>query len=100
MNAPESYPVLRFAEHPNCTPVVVQRINEPSTEAGEEVMGAAGAAIANAFFDATGFRLTRYPLTRGARARRTCNEEGLNVAATVEASRTLAPRCMSHPVKP
>jgi nicotinate dehydrogenase subunit B len=59
----ESYPVLRFAEHPNCTPVVVQRINEPSTGAGEEVMGAAGAAIANAFFDATGVRLTRYPLT-------------------------------------
>jgi CO/xanthine dehydrogenase Mo-binding subunit len=58
-----SYPVLRFAEHPNCTPVVVQRINEPSTGAGEEVMGAAGAAIANAFFDATGIRLTRYPLT-------------------------------------
>jgi CO/xanthine dehydrogenase Mo-binding subunit len=43
--------------------VVVQRINEPSTGAGEEVMGAAGAAIANAFFDATGVRLTRYPLT-------------------------------------
>jgi nicotinate dehydrogenase subunit B len=58
-----SYPVLRFAEHPDCTPVVVQRINEPSTGAGEEVMGAAGAAIANAFFDATGVRLTRYPLT-------------------------------------
>jgi CO/xanthine dehydrogenase Mo-binding subunit len=58
-----SYPVLRFAEHPNCTPVVVQRITEPSTGAGEEVMGAAGAAIANAFFDATGVRLTRYPLT-------------------------------------
>ena len=58
-----SYPVLRFAEHPDCTPVVVQIINEPSTGAGEEVMGAAGAAIANAFFDATGVRLTRYPLT-------------------------------------
>ena len=58
-----SYPVLRFAEHPNCTAVVVQRINEPSSGAGEEVMGAAGAAIANAFFDATGVRLRRYPLT-------------------------------------
>jgi nicotinate dehydrogenase subunit B len=58
-----SYPVLRFAEHPDCIPVVVQRINEPSSGAGEEVMGAAGAAIANAFFDATGVRLTRYPLT-------------------------------------
>jgi nicotinate dehydrogenase subunit B len=58
-----SYPVLRFAQHPNCTAVVVQRINEPSSGAGEEVMGAAGAAIANAFFDATGVRLRRYPLT-------------------------------------
>jgi CO/xanthine dehydrogenase Mo-binding subunit len=58
-----SYPVLRFAEHPACTPVVVQRINEPSTGAGEEVMGAAGAAIANALFDAIGVRLRRYPLT-------------------------------------
>jgi nicotinate dehydrogenase subunit B len=57
-----SYPVLRFAEHPDCTPVVVQRINEPSSGAGEEVMGAAGAAIANAFFDATGVRLRQYPL--------------------------------------
>jgi nicotinate dehydrogenase subunit B len=58
-----SYPVLRFAEHPNCTPIVVQRINEPSSGAGEEVMGAAGAAIANAFFDATGSRIRQYPLT-------------------------------------
>jgi nicotinate dehydrogenase subunit B len=58
-----SYPILRFGEHPDCTPVVVQRINEPSTGAGEEVMGAAGAAIANAFFDATGVRLRQYPLT-------------------------------------
>jgi CO/xanthine dehydrogenase Mo-binding subunit len=58
-----SYPVLRFAEHPACTPVVVQRIDEPSSGAGEEVMGAAGAAIANALYDATGVRLHRYPLT-------------------------------------
>lgn len=58
-----SYPVLRFAEHPDCVPIVVQRIEEPSTGAGEEVMGAAGAAIANAVFDATGVRLRQYPLT-------------------------------------
>jgi nicotinate dehydrogenase subunit B len=59
----ESYPVLRFAEHPNVTPVVVQRLGEPSTGAGEEVMGSTGAAIANAFFDATGVRLRQYPMT-------------------------------------
>lgn len=59
----ESYPVLRFAEHPAVTPVVVQRLDEPSTGAGEEVMGATAAAIANAFFDATGARLRQYPMT-------------------------------------
>jgi nicotinate dehydrogenase subunit B len=58
-----SYPILRFAEHPDVTPVVVQRLNEPSTGAGEEVMGSTGAAIANAFFDATGVRLRQYPMT-------------------------------------
>ncbi len=59
----ESYPVLRFAEHPEVTPVVVQRLDEPSTGAGEEVMGATAAAIANAFFDATGVRIRQYPMT-------------------------------------
>jgi CO/xanthine dehydrogenase Mo-binding subunit len=58
-----SYPVLRFAEHPDVVPVVVQRRDEPSTGAGEEVIGATGAAIANAFFDATGVRLREYPMT-------------------------------------
>jgi nicotinate dehydrogenase subunit B len=45
------------------TPIVVQRLDEPSTGAGEEVMGATAAALANAFFDATGVRLRQYPLT-------------------------------------
>ena len=58
-----SYPILRFAEHPDVVPVVVQRLDEPSTGAGEEVMGATAAAIANAFFDATGVRLRQYPMT-------------------------------------
>ena len=58
-----SYPVLRFAEHPDVVPVVVQRLDEPSTGAGEEVMGATAAAVANAFFDATGVRLREYPMT-------------------------------------
>jgi nicotinate dehydrogenase subunit B len=59
----ESYPVLRFAESPAVTPIVVQRIDEPATGAGEEVMGATVAAVANAFFDATGVRLRQYPMT-------------------------------------
>jgi nicotinate dehydrogenase subunit B len=58
-----SYPVLRFGEHPDVVPVVVQRLDEPSSGAGEEVMGATTAAIANAFYDATGVRLRQYPLT-------------------------------------
>ncbi len=58
-----TYPVLRFDECPQVTPVVVQRLTERSTGAGEEVMAAAAAAIANAFFDATGVRMEEYPLT-------------------------------------
>jgi nicotinate dehydrogenase subunit B len=46
-----SYPVLRFAEHPEVVPVVVQRLDEPSSCAGEEAIGA------------TGVRLRQYPLT-------------------------------------
>jgi CO/xanthine dehydrogenase Mo-binding subunit len=58
-----SYPVLRFAETPDVVLVAVQRLEEPSTGAGEEVMGATAAAIANAFFDATGKRMQEYPMT-------------------------------------
>jgi CO/xanthine dehydrogenase Mo-binding subunit len=58
-----SYRVLRFADCPEITPVVVQRLHEPSMGAGEECMAAGAAAVANAFFDATGARMTRYPFT-------------------------------------
>ncbi len=57
-----SYPVLRFGEHPEVTPVVV-RSNAPPIGAGEEVLPAVGAAVANAFFDATGRQMAQYPLT-------------------------------------
>ncbi len=59
----QSYPILRFQDCPEVTPIVVQRLEERSSGAGEETMAAAAAAIANAFFDATGVRLDRYPLT-------------------------------------
>jgi nicotinate dehydrogenase subunit B len=59
-----SYPILRFADCPEVTPIVVQRIGERSLGAGEEVMAAAAAAIANAFFDATGVRMDAFPFTR------------------------------------
>ena len=58
-----TYPVLRFEECPEVTPVVVQRMNERSSGAGEECMAAAAAAMANAFFDATGVRIREYPMT-------------------------------------
>jgi nicotinate dehydrogenase subunit B len=58
-----SYPILRFEECPEVTAVVVQRLDQRSTGAGEEVMAAAAGAIANAFFDATGVRMEEYPLT-------------------------------------
>jgi len=59
-----TYPILRFEECPEVTPIVVQRINERSLGAGEEVMAAAAAAIANAFFDATGARMEQFPFTK------------------------------------
>jgi CO/xanthine dehydrogenase Mo-binding subunit len=59
----QSYPILRFEDCPSITAVVVQRTGERSTGAGEETMAAAAAAIANAFFDATGKRMEQFPLT-------------------------------------
>jgi CO/xanthine dehydrogenase Mo-binding subunit len=59
-----SYPVARFSDTPRITPVIVQRLDQPSSGAGEETMAAAAAAIANAFFDATGRRMRGFPFTR------------------------------------
>jgi CO/xanthine dehydrogenase Mo-binding subunit len=50
----------RFEQCPEITPVIVQRLGEAPSGAGEEVMAA---AIANAFFDATGKRTTMFPFT-------------------------------------
>ena len=58
-----TYPILRFDEAPAVTAIIVSRPDQPSTGAGEEVIAAAGAAIANAFFDATGVRLRERPMT-------------------------------------
>jgi len=60
-----SYPSLRFKESPKVTTVVVQRLDLPSSGSGEPTTAAVPAAIANAFFDATGVRLYRYPMTPG-----------------------------------
>jgi CO/xanthine dehydrogenase Mo-binding subunit len=58
-----TYQTLRFREHPDVTPIVVQQLHEKSSGAGEEVLPAVVAAIGNAFFDATGVRMREYPLT-------------------------------------
>jgi CO/xanthine dehydrogenase Mo-binding subunit len=58
-----SYPVLRFKDAPSVTTVVVQRLDLPSSGSGEPTTAAVPAAIANAFFDATGVRLYRMPMT-------------------------------------
>jgi nicotinate dehydrogenase subunit B len=58
-----SYPILRFKDHPAVTTVVVQRTDLQSTGNGEPPTAAAAAAIANAFFDATGVRLYEVPMT-------------------------------------
>jgi len=58
-----TYPILRFKDSPLVTTVVVQRTDLQSTGNGEPPTAAAAAAIANAFFDATGVRLYEVPMT-------------------------------------
>jgi CO/xanthine dehydrogenase Mo-binding subunit len=57
-----TYPILRFKDSPDVTTVVVQRADQPSTGSGEPAIAAVAAAIGNAFFDATGVRLTSMPM--------------------------------------
>jgi nicotinate dehydrogenase subunit B len=58
-----SYPIIRFKEYPAVTTTVIQRLDLPSAGSGEPTTAAVSAAIANAFFDATGVRLLRAPMT-------------------------------------
>ena len=60
-----TYPILRFKDSPAVTTVVVQRTDLPSTGSGEPPTVGAPAAIANAFFDATGVRIRQMPMTPG-----------------------------------
>ena len=59
----DSYPILRFDEIPEIETVLLDRPGEPFLGAGEAACGPAGAAIANAVFDAVGVRARRLPLT-------------------------------------
>jgi CO/xanthine dehydrogenase Mo-binding subunit len=56
------YPTIRFKDAPAVTTVVVQRLDLPAAGSGEPTTAPVSAAIANAFFDATGVRLYRAPL--------------------------------------
>ncbi len=58
-----SYPILRFKDTPLVTTVPVQRTDQPATGSGEPPTVGAPAAIANAFFDATGVRIRQMPMT-------------------------------------
>jgi CO/xanthine dehydrogenase Mo-binding subunit len=58
-----SYPMLRFKDAPPVTTVVVNRPDQVPTGSGEPPQVPLGAAVANAFYDATGVRLFQAPLT-------------------------------------
>ena len=60
-----TYPILRFKDHPNVTTKVVQRSDLAPTGSGEPAQAPIAAAIANAFFDATGVRIRQAPMTPG-----------------------------------
>jgi CO/xanthine dehydrogenase Mo-binding subunit len=59
-----TYPIMRFKDTPAVTPIVLQWTQNPFTGGvGEPVAMAAAAAVANAFFDATGVRMRTAPFT-------------------------------------
>ena len=58
-----SYPILTFNEVPTVENVLINRPGEPYLGAGETLVGQAGAAVANAVYDAIGLRLRDLPFT-------------------------------------
>jgi len=58
-----SYPLLRFKDSPQITPIVLQRTDIAPQGVGEPVAVVAPAAVANAIFDATGVRIRTAPFT-------------------------------------
>jgi CO/xanthine dehydrogenase Mo-binding subunit len=58
-----SYPIMRFQDTPKVTAVVINRPDIAAAGAGEATCGPVFAAIANAFFDATGVRIRQAPMT-------------------------------------
>jgi CO/xanthine dehydrogenase Mo-binding subunit len=74
-----TYPLLRFKDSPNVTAIAVQNTDLPPGPVGEPPTQAAPAAIANAFFDATGVRMRTTPMTP-ARVRATLAAKGQGTA--------------------
>jgi CO/xanthine dehydrogenase Mo-binding subunit len=60
-----TYPILRFKESPKVRYTIVRRDDLAPTGAGEPPQAPIAAAIANAFFDATGVRIREAPMTPG-----------------------------------
>jgi CO/xanthine dehydrogenase Mo-binding subunit len=58
-----SYPILSFSEVPPIEVELIDRPGAPFLGAGEASQGPAGAALANAVFDATGVRIRDIPFT-------------------------------------
>ena len=58
-----SYPILRFKDSPNVTVVNLPNPDQAPGGSGEPATVPVPAAIANAFYDATGVRLNRFPMT-------------------------------------
>jgi CO/xanthine dehydrogenase Mo-binding subunit len=71
-----TYPIMRFRDSPEVIPVVVQRTDEVPGGVGETPIPPVQAAIANAFFDATGVRLREAPMT-SARVRGALKSAGI-----------------------
>jgi CO/xanthine dehydrogenase Mo-binding subunit len=65
----EAYPILRYKDAPEITYTLLNRPELRSSGAGEPATAPVAAAIANAFFDATGKRIRTMPMTP-ARVRR------------------------------
>lgn len=59
----KTYPILRFTEAPRVTHTIISRPEITPGPASEELMPPVISAIANAFFDATGVRMTTAPFT-------------------------------------
>ena len=60
-----TYPIMRFKDSPKVSTQVIQRLDQGADGAGEPAEAPVPAAIGNAFFDATGVRLTQMPMDTG-----------------------------------